>query len=458
MANTYKNIIVFPNRSSDTQNPNIEFRGANSGSNLTISMTMLPDSNGTLAFTGSSGQLFSVSNDLTGTLFSVNDISGVPSLEVDANGAIHLAQYSGSVGIGASNTNYKLTVQDPYVRITLRSTGNGNNAGYRVETLNATGSYCATGVYGIPTAPITDRYIGLSGDDTTIGFLVSANNQVQVADAASLYFGATTRQMVNLWQTVYGIGVQSSTQYYRSGGNFAWYYGGSHDNNELNPGGGTTLMTANSTALALSIPLGIGSTANLIRTNDSGSYSAFKLTGSKGSYGGIYDGYSAVNMMWDSSGNGGEYRSAWRTYWSVTNACMGIDGSTTSSSYSLYVSGAIYATGDIVAYSDARLKENVYTIENPLSKVMRLRGVNFNRIDDPEKKLQMGVIAQEVLEVVPEVVTHSEKSDADGNKGEEYGVNYGALVGVLIEAIKELNAKVDAQEKRIEELEGKNNG
>jgi hypothetical protein len=131
---------------------------------------------------------------------------------------------------------------------------------------------------------------------------------------------------------------------------------------------------------------------------------------------------------------------------------MGIKGSTTSSSYALYVNGAIYASGDIVAFSDARIKENVYTIDSALDKVCRLRGVYYNRIDDPDKKRMMGVIAQEVNEVAPEVVTHSEKTDAEGNDGEEYGVNYGALVGVLIEAVKELNAKVEAQAKLIEEL------
>jgi hypothetical protein len=194
-----------------------------------------------------------------------------------------------------------------------------------------------------------------------------------------------------------------------------------------------------------------------IVTNDTSTYGALRSYGSKGSYGGWYDTYSAVNYaMFDSSGNGGNYKESsgsWHFYWSQTNGCLGVDGSTTSASYSMYVSGAIYATGDIVAFSDARLKENIYTIEDPLAKVLKLRGVNFNRIDDPDKKLQMGVIAQEVFEVVPEVVTHSEKTDDKGNWGEEYGVNYGALVGVLIEAIKELNAKVDKQTARIEELE-----
>jgi hypothetical protein len=53
-----------------------------------------------------------------------------------------------------------------------------------------------------------------------------------------LGFGAQTRQMINLWSTSYGIGVQSGTQYYRAGSHFAWFRGGSHNDTELNPGGG----------------------------------------------------------------------------------------------------------------------------------------------------------------------------------------------------------------------------
>jgi hypothetical protein len=169
----------------------------------------------------------------------------------------------------------------------------------------------------------------------------------------------------------------------------------------------------------------------------------------------MYDTYSGVNMMWDASGNGGMYResnSRWIFYHLISNNSTGFNGSTTSASYTIYCTGAIYATGDIVAFSDARQKENVYTIDSALAKVCALRGVYFNRIDDETKRKQTGVIAQEVLEVMPEVVTHAETSDKDGKTGEEYGVNYGALVGVLIEAVKELNAKVEAQAKLIEEL------
>ena len=105
------------------------------------------------------------------------------------------------------------------------------------------------------------------------------------------------------------------------------------------------------------------------------------------------------------------------------------------------LAGTFTATGDLIAYSDARVKENVETIPNALEKVTALRGVNFNKIG--EEKRSTGVIAQEVAEVIPEVVHESE----DGM----LGVAYGNITGLLIEAIKE-------QQKQIDELKAKLDG
>ena len=118
------------------------------------------------------------------------------------------------------------------------------------------------------------------------------------------------------------------------------------------------------------------------------------------------------------------------------------DGEPASSSQGsgvLKVSGSlnnvsIYATDNIVAYSDARSKTNIETIPNALDKVDAIRGVTYNKIENPDGYRYMGVIAQELQDVIPEVVIE----DEDG----KLSVAYGNIVGVLIEAVKELRAEI----------------
>lgn len=92
---------------------------------------------------------------------------------------------------------------------------------------------------------------------------------------------------------------------------------------------------------------------------------------------------------------------------------------------------------DFNSLSDIRYKENVETIEGALAKVRELRGVEFDWKNTPGSSV--GVIAQEVMEVYPQLVTEGE---------EKITVNYNGLTGLLIQAVKELTA-------RVEELEGK---
>ncbi|TRU87598.1 MAG: hypothetical protein EWV76_06650 [Microcystis novacekii Mn_MB_F_20050700_S1] len=71
---------------------------------------------------------------------------------------------------------------------------------------------------------------------------VAGNLSVTGSVTGSVSFGSKVRQMLNLWSTNYGIGVQHLTQYFRSDANFAWYKGGSHNDGELNAGGGAVQM------------------------------------------------------------------------------------------------------------------------------------------------------------------------------------------------------------------------
>lgn len=101
----------------------------------------------------------------------------------------------------------------------------------------------------------------------------------------------------------------------------------------------------------------------------------------------------------------------------------------------LDVNGNFVASGNVTAYSDIRLKSDIEIIENALAKVKNIRGVTYTRTDLIGSPRQTGVIAQEVQAVIPEAIV----TDHDGI----LAVTYGGLVGILIEAIKELSAKVD---------------
>jgi len=110
---------------------------------------------------------------------------------------------------------------------------------------------------------------------------------------------------------------------------------------------------------------------------------------------------------------------------------------------SISVSGTITATGDVTAFSDVRLKTDVETVSDALDRVRKLRGVTFTRRDTDSRGI--GLVAQELAPIVPEaVMTHD-----DGLMS----VAYGNLVGLLIEAVKELADHIDRQARAISHLE-----
>jgi hypothetical protein len=112
----------------------------------------------------------------------------------------------------------------------------------------------------------------------------------------------------------------------------------------------------------------------------------------------------------------------------------GNDGGSEITALTLDMSGAGAATfnNNVTAFSDERLKSNIETIEGGLDKVEQLRGVTYIR----DERDNIGVIAQEIEKVLPEIVLTAD--DEMGTKS----VDYSRITAVLIEAVKELSAKV----------------
>ncbi len=118
---------------------------------------------------------------------------------------------------------------------------------------------------------------------------------------------------------------------------------------------------------------------------------------------------------------------------------------TTNPSSRLTISGDVNVTGIITANdfnsaSDIKLKDNVKTIEDPINKIIKIDGVSFDWKNN--SKPSMGVIAQNIEKVLPELVTD----------GDTKTVNYNGITGLLIECIKSQQKQIDDLNQRIDNL------
>jgi hypothetical protein len=211
---------------------------------------------------------------------------------------------------------------------------------------------------------------------------------------------------------------------------------------------------------------GGGSEYTIVHTGNISSYTAGNANSISSAVGGSYT-WTAVNYFRTNQGGycGSTDSGRMQAYSDSNNSAffsfhkgghyatnMGLDAdnviriggwSAAANRWQLDMSGNMTVAGDVTAYSDARVKTNVQTIENALEKTLALRGVTYNRTDSEDVRTKVGVIAQEIIEVLPEVVNQ----DNDGM----YNVSYGNITALLIEAIKE-------QQSQIEELKSIING
>lgn len=119
---------------------------------------------------------------------------------------------------------------------------------------------------------------------------------------------------------------------------------------------------------------------------------------------------------------------------------MGADNvASISGNGDMRIDGGGLASTDMRAYSDRRLKRSIEPIENALDKINQIGGYTFTRVDKEGDKRYAGVLAQEMMKVLPEVVSLDEERN-------RYAVAYGNIAGLLIQGIKEQDARIKALE------------
>lgn len=195
---------------------------------------------------------------------------------------------------------------------------------------------------------------------------------------------------------------------------------------------------------------GLNSTS-FVRLDANNTYSTNTVNYFRVERGGYCGSINTANLQAYTTGANSAFMSFHRSGSYAVN--MGLDAdnvlriggwSASANRWVLDMSGNMTAAGNVTAYSDIRLKENIEVIPNALEKVKQIRGVTFTRNDQDDKELRhTGVIAQEVEKVLPEVISE----DNLGIKN----VAYGNMVGLLIEAVKELKQEVDDLKAQLKE-------
>ena len=218
--------------------------------------------------------------------------------------------------------------------------------------------------------------------------------------------------------------------------------------------GGTEIGKIFSSSSDFAFEAGVQDKDIIFRGNDGGTaITPFKLDMSSGGRALFFSDLLAL----ETAGQYLQMAGSGNTYWAIgstggnnppgtastTLAFHHYDGSNWNNEVEFDSAGNIVADGNITAYSDERLKDNIETIENGLAKVNELRGVSYTK----DNKKSIGVIAQEVEKVLPEVVI-------TGNTEDKFkSVDYGRLTAVLIEAIKEQQEQIETLTAKVKKLE-----
>jgi hypothetical protein len=380
---------------------------------------------------------------------------------------------SGNVGIGTSSPTQKLTV-------------NGNiavNAGFLIPYNGVT----PTGYIGYGTALGTANDISIRSDTGDILFGFSGSEKMRLNTSGNLGLGVTP----SAWSAIKSIQVGTGASFsggsgyndafiasnaYYDGTN--WRYLNSNTAHYASIGGtasarwytaasgteGNAITFTQAMTLDASGNLGVGVTSPTAKLHlyesaaaaarirvlaNGGQHASLQLAGNGTSFG-----TTSFDVFQDGGSDAyiANRANASLQFWTNNTERMRIDSAgnvgigVASPTVKLDVAGSILASGNVTAYSDIRVKDNVESITDAIGKLSQIRGVTYTRtdLDDKERKYA-GVIAQEIEQVLPEAVFDNGKVKA---------VDYNATIALLIEAVKEQQCQINELKLTIEQLKG----
>jgi hypothetical protein len=425
--------------------------------------------------------------------FAVNS-SGVMSAAVATVGPLQLDS-SGLTSYYFDSTDYiRLDTNGNFWKFATR--GSDYYIGYifgellQIAKTNSSGTTLANspgaffGFYNAPatinpvvvvnqTTPYTSgQYVQLTGNTGEVvatgtvygaAFSTSGTTYTRYLDVATngyIGFGSQVRQMINLWSTSYGIGVQSSTQYFRSGQNFAWYTGGSHNDNALDPGGGTRRMYLSNGDLVVGSSITLGShtmTSDAFRfIINPNNYSGLQIgIGEFYSESGVYASGSPLSLIGSTAvrfkiGSGNYLAASVST--SGFDIYSGIIPSSTNFDGTWYNTGTGYYRLAQNPWSTRKVKTDISPVGVTLdpNKLLDIEVVQFKYKEgylaenDPiENTAICGLIAEDVFNIYPTIVR------LDPQTWEPQSINYQLMIPPLLGLVQKLSRRIDELENRI---------
>jgi hypothetical protein len=166
----------------------------------------------------------------------------LPSNVVSSNSTTGTLVVTGGTGIsGALNVGGALGIAGQIsISNTTATSSTSTGSIVTLGGIGAAGNVHAAAFVGDGSGLTNVSAAGFAGgtvaNATTFSSLVTINNGISTNNTANISLGSGTRQMLNLFGTTYGIGIQANTLYYRSAGTFRWHRGGTHSNTEGAPG------------------------------------------------------------------------------------------------------------------------------------------------------------------------------------------------------------------------------